>query len=520
MKFRIVLLLLCMTLSAIPVSAQDRVAKWSFATGDYIVASPALYDGMVFAGSANGNLYAINATDGKELWRYGKVGRIESSPAVSRNMVFFGSNDNSFYALWLNGTLAWSFKTGDKVLSSPAFAYGVVYFASTDGKLYASEAADGRMLWNYTTYAGFSSSPLVSDWVTYISSDEGRLYAFNAFNGTKLWEQRFPAKIQSGFAISPQNVLYFPCKDGNVYAVFAGDGSRIWNISTGTEAQSSVYYSNETGMIYFGTTDDNLYAADTNGRMLWKYETGNWVISTPKLRGGLLYVGSYDGRLYAISIIRTGFSSESINVSDSPSVIKGSSDADAGVEYVQVRVEGGDWQNVTGTSSWSYSWDTSSLEHGDYTFEARSIDKAGNIELPTYARAIVHFTSKPQPKGLVVSFPAEVMVGLPIKFQVNDTEGNPVPHAQVVIFGKTYTADENGVVDKDENGIFIKSDKDGEFNFTVSKEGYLPPKGVLKIKVLKITEMPPYMLAAAVIVVVITPILGYLLLKKLRRKKQ
>jgi hypothetical protein len=272
-------------------------------------------------------------------------------------------------------------------------------------------------------------------------------------------------------------------------------------------------------MIYFGTTDDNLYAADTTGRMLWKYETGNWVISTPKLKGGLLYVGSYDGRLYAISTIRTGFSSESISVSDSPSVIEGSSDADAGVEYVQVRVEGGDWQNVTGTSSWNYSWDTSSLEHGDYTFEARSIDKAGNIELPPYTRAVVHFTSKPQPKGLVVSFPAEVVVGLPIKFQVNDTDGNPVPYAQVVIFGKTYTGDENGVVDKDENGNFIKSDKDGEFNFTVSKEGYLPPKGVLKLKVLKITEMPTYMLAVVIIAVVVILAAGYLLLKKLGRKQ-
>jgi outer membrane protein assembly factor BamB len=512
--------LLCIYLAAAPVSADERSAKWSFETGDYIVASIAIHNGAVLAGSANGNLYALNSTTGDLLWKYGKVGRIESSPAVSDRMVFFGSNDGNLYAVWLNGTLAWSFKTKDKILSSPAFAYDFVYFGSSDGNFYALEAATGRMVWNYSSFSAFSSSPLASNWVIYTGSDENKLYAFQAFNGTILWSQRFPGKIQSSFTISPQNTLVFPSKDGNIYAVFAGDGSQLWNISTGTEAQSSVHYGDESGFLYFGTTDNNVYAVNSSGHIVWKYETGNWVISTPKLYHGILYVGSYDGSLYAVSTIHTAFPSNSMNASGSPALIEGESSADAGVKYVEVRVDFGEWVNASRAEKWNYSWDTSSLKDGTYTFEARSVDNNGNVELPPYAKAIIHFRSKVEMKELNVSFQPTVVVGIPIKFEVKDNEGNPVPYPQVSIFGKTYTGDEKGVVEKDDKGNFIKADNEGEFNFTVSKEGYAPPKGVLKIKAIKIIDILPYLAASILIPLLISLPVVYFLLKKFRGMKK
>jgi outer membrane protein assembly factor BamB len=516
---KLLFILLCISLAAAQ-RVGDRSVKWFFETGDYIVASPAIYDDIVFVGSANGNFYALNSTDSSLAWKYGTVGRIESSPAVSKNMVFFGSNDGNLYALLLNGSLAWKFKTADKVLSSPAFAYDTVYFGSTDGNFYALEAATGRVMWNYSDYSAFTSSPLVSNWVVYAGSDENKLYAFHAFNGTVLWSQRFAGKIQSSFAISPQNTLYFPCKDGNIYALYAGDGSRLWNISTGTEAQSSVHYSEESGVLYFGTTDNNVYAANTDGGIVWKHKTGNWVIATPILGRGLLYVGSYDGNLYAVSTMRTSFSFASLNATGSPVVIRGESSADAGVKYVEVMVDEGEWRNASGTGNWSYSWDTSSLLDGRYTFEARSVDVRGNVELPPYTKAIVRFASKVEVKELVVSFPKTVMVGSPIKFEVKDAGGKPIPYPEITIFGKTYNGDERGVVDRDEKGNPINAEREGEFNFTVRKEGYAPTD--LKITALKMLDMLPYMLASIIVPLITLIPLAYLLVRKLRnvRKNQ
>ncbi len=543
------------------LSAQQAVGlegiKWMFNANDYIVTSLAIRGDVLFFGSANGNFYAVNSTTGISLWNYGTVGRLESSPAVSDDMVFFGSNDGYLYALmlngslaWkfqtggiilsspavsddmvffgsndgylyalmLNGSLAWKFQTGDKILSAPLLAYGLLYFDSTDGSVYTFSPKTGKMVWNYSGEAPFASSPIASNFILYVGSDDGTLYAFNTFNGTLVWKQRFPGKIQSSFAVSPNNMLYFTCRDGNVYAVYAADGSRFWNITTGTEAQSSVRYDDDSKFIYFGTSDNNVYAANLTGSVAWRFETGNWVISTPLVRNGMLYVGSYDGNLYAVSTVRTSFPSQEMNVVGSPVSINGTAYADAGVKYVQVRLKLGAWENASGTTNWSYAWDTSSLEDGEYMFEARSVDALDNIEAPPYPSVIVRFRSKAEEKELVVSYQKSVVVGIPVIFEVNDTEGNPVPYPEVTIFGRTYRGDENGVVSRDESGNFIKSDVDGNFNFTVSKEGYRAQ--TLSIKVMKVVDILPYIIASVVTLAALALLVYWGVKKLLKRKKQ
>jgi hypothetical protein len=313
-------------------------------------------------------------------------------------------------------------------------------------------------------------------------------------------------------------VLYFACRDGNIYAVYSGDGSRLWNVTTGTEAQSSVRYENDSGFVYFGTSDNNLYAVNSTGQIAWSFETGNWVISTPLVYKGLVYAGSYDGNLYAVSTIRTSFLFSSNNVTGSPVFINGTSYADAGVKYVQVRFNGSEWENATGTANWSYSWNTSSLKDGEYDFEARGIDNTGNAELPPYPAALVNFTSKLEEREMLVSFQNPVVVGMPITFEVNDTNGNPVPYPEVMIFGKTYVGDEKGVVASDEKGNLIKSDVDGEFNFTVSREGYRTQ--TLSIKVVKIFDVLPYLIASVMATIVAALLLYKGLRKLLSRRKQ
>jgi serine protease AprX len=51
-------------------------------------------------------------------------------------------------------------------------------------------------------------------------------------------------------------------------------------------------------------------------------------------------------------------------------------DPDSGdwVEQVQIKINDDDWENVTGTADWSYSWDTMDLNNGWYSIRARAFD--------------------------------------------------------------------------------------------------------------------------------------------------
>ena len=94
-----------------------------------------------------------------------------SSPAVSGGVVYVGSSDNRVYALDAStGDLIWSYETGDYVFSSPAVSGGVVYVGSRDNRVYALDASTGDLIWSYETGDEVWSSPEVSGGVVYVGS--------------------------------------------------------------------------------------------------------------------------------------------------------------------------------------------------------------------------------------------------------------------------------------------------------------------------------------------------------------
>ena len=56
------------------------------------------------------------------------------------------------------------------------------------------------------------------------------------------------------------------------------------------------------GLIYVGSYDGHLYAINSEGVMEWRFKTGGWIDSSPVIGDdGTLYVGSEDGNLYALN---------------------------------------------------------------------------------------------------------------------------------------------------------------------------------------------------------------------------
>jgi len=65
------------------------------------------------------------------------------------------------------------------------------------------------------------------------------------------------------------------------------------------------------------------------------------------------------------------------SISGTVTVSGTASDQDGTVVRVEVRVDDGTWQVVSGTTSWSYSWDTGGVSDGQHTIYARSFDGDG-----------------------------------------------------------------------------------------------------------------------------------------------
>ena len=210
--------------------------KWKFITGGPVTSSPAIDEnGIVYIGSTDNNLYAINSEDGTLKWKFQTEGAIDrSSPAIDQNgVVYIGSYDGYLYAFDTktidpnNPTFTWRFKTfgiDAAISSSPAIAPdGTILFGSSDGYLYALNP-DGTLKWSSFVGNVFGSSPAIDTTIS-------RVYI-----GTML-----PVSFSSLDLSSGAKVWQYTMLCGGVYAspVVAADSSTIFcNFTT--------YYSDKT----------------------------------------------------------------------------------------------------------------------------------------------------------------------------------------------------------------------------------------------------------------------------------
>jgi eukaryotic-like serine/threonine-protein kinase len=135
------------------LNAASGAELWSFDAGNGIASSIAVANGVVYIDTSgpNGVVDALSAATGQLLWSFTTSGGFDSSsPTVANGVVYVGSTDDNVYALnSATGAELWRFPTGSSVESSPAVVNGRVYVGSDDGNIYVfglpgSQPAEAR----------------------------------------------------------------------------------------------------------------------------------------------------------------------------------------------------------------------------------------------------------------------------------------------------------------------------------------------------------------------------------------
>jgi outer membrane protein assembly factor BamB/tRNA A-37 threonylcarbamoyl transferase component Bud32 len=155
--------------------------KWSFKARRGITSSPIVHDGVVFFGSLDWHVYALDAENGFTVWRHRTGKAVVCSPVVDKKNVYIGSADGVLYALnAANHRERWTFETEGQITSRPAVCEGAIYFGSTDGYVYSLEARSGQLRWKFKAEGPVVSSPCVHEGVVYIGSLDNFVYALTA----------------------------------------------------------------------------------------------------------------------------------------------------------------------------------------------------------------------------------------------------------------------------------------------------------------------------------------------------
>lgn len=288
---------------------RDGSLRWMLSTLSPIYSSPIVGKNVIYVTTTGNKLYAIDFS-GKELWKFETDSPIYSTPTLlSNNIICFGCDDGNIYAISSSGKLLWKYKTGDEISGSPSVSIDGTIFIASDA-VYAI-TAKGKSKWIYRpseedeTY--FSATPAIDvDGTIYIGGTDGALYAINK-QGRLKWRAMTPDEdaIRAGVSIDQKGIIYFGAENGILYKKeLYGEVIPVFE---------SDYYIFSTpaidslGNIYFVSDDGFFYCLRQDGKLLFKWqiaEDSKEMIysSSPIIADdGTVYVGSWDGSLYAFS---------------------------------------------------------------------------------------------------------------------------------------------------------------------------------------------------------------------------
>ena len=203
--------------------------------------SPRIVGKRLFIGTAQGDVYCLDAADGKTIWHYHVDAPVKGGIAYDRGQVFFGATTAiSTPSAPARGSSHWTassardFTGGHGAFySTPAVAYSRVHLGSTDGKVYAFDEWTGHLVRAHATGSYVYGSPAVSDGRVFIGSYDRTFYALNAATGNTIWTYAAGEPI-SGSATVVDGLVYFATLHARqTFGLDALTGRRVWEFNDG-----------------------------------------------------------------------------------------------------------------------------------------------------------------------------------------------------------------------------------------------------------------------------------------------
>lgn len=327
--------------------------------------SPVVHDGVLYAGSSDGVLHALDARSGAVRWRHRSGGAIVSPAAVAATMVCYASRDAVLRCLdRRRGRERWRVPLGadrgaqdywDYFQSAPVVVDDLLLVGSGDGRVRAVVASNGHVRWTFDAHARVRTTIAVHDGVAVFGAADGRVHALRVRDGALRWtfatEGASHAFADRGndttsVVASPVfagEVIVVGGRDGFVYGVDRASGRERWRTThDGSSWILSVAYDGTTAYVGSGSaqivqaidpatgaerwraptagavfasvvvTEHGVLVADLSGMLQaldpatgasrWRFPLGDRAFAAPLLHDGVVYAAADNGVLFALQV--------------------------------------------------------------------------------------------------------------------------------------------------------------------------------------------------------------------------
>ncbi len=203
--------------------------KWTFEGGQSFWGTPLLEDGVLYIGSLERKVYALQAESGEKLWERELGAAILGTPATAESLpLFVAVLDGTLYALDKgSGEILWQKSLGARLWSTPRIVNDRLYLGDESGRLHALEAATGNTLWQFEARSAILNTPLLYDTLLAFGCEDGRLQAIT-LEGTPQWQQTVGGKLYGAPVAAGDLILIAPVEGDYVLIALTPTGAQKW----------------------------------------------------------------------------------------------------------------------------------------------------------------------------------------------------------------------------------------------------------------------------------------------------
>jgi len=483
-------LILFLILCQLPASS----VIWSYSAQGAITGKPLLISDKVVFSTYEGNVFAFSADRGSIAWAYETGGKLPVPVAiVSADTLVAASSEGNLNFISLAGketaraTLdstplylaggqgsayvsekdkVQAFSSSGKPLwnaalsepAGPISAFGKSVYFTSGGKLYSLDSKTGKQNWAAPVENAFMSAPVAFGGSVYVGAIDGRLYAFDSVSGYPRWFYQTGGWVQTTPVASGESI-FFGSNDGYFYSV--SDSGKLRFRAKSSEAvwaEPMVYESGGRQLAVFSSNDGNVYCVDaSNGEPVWSYSAGGRVGAVSE-KNGVLFFGTSSGQFYSLSpspICSFSWPRTGSAVGDWPVTVEGTAYSRSSLQFVEVRVEGGQWQMASGTDKWRAEVDFTSLPYSAFKVECRATDSSTAKTSGDYSSITLVKGQNVGLQKMAVVAPSEAAMNETISIGAQDSRGNDLKGVTLIVAG-------------------VKSEGDSPFSVVLGKSGSVP----------------------------------------------
>jgi outer membrane protein assembly factor BamB len=318
-----------------PGPGDAPVLIWSVKAAGPIQFNPVLAKGILYVGSDDGHLYALEAATGAKRWAFDAGVAVRGSAVVEAGLIAVTDvnavlhvvdvststerwkvggildvgdvSDGVLYAAGDDGVHGFDLQTGAERWTWPApgpvpyvAIAGDAAYITSGGTLYAVGLEDRAERWHHDTGGTVGSLATVAGDRVFVSARQGvpGLTALDRATGSPFWTFHAPSGNQVNLGSIRNGVVYASTAGPDFYALAASDGTVLWHVATGSVLRATPI------------VDDTVYAAIddpggvvalrvSDGATRWKRDLGGPMQGWPVVSGGFVFTTDGSGEIHA-----------------------------------------------------------------------------------------------------------------------------------------------------------------------------------------------------------------------------